>query len=118
LELLTLRPFLPTSWWQLHAPATFPEVQSQPTPSHINRMLSPVPGTLFKIKGLSTNIKLTFHKALIRSVMTYACPVWEFAPDPHVFKLQRLQNIWHRWQFSKTRNDPRVARGFQNSVRV
>jgi hypothetical protein len=29
---------------------------------------------LFKSKRLSTNIKLTLHKALIRSVMTYACP--------------------------------------------
>jgi hypothetical protein len=37
--------------------------------------------SLFKSKLLSTNIKLTLHKALIRSVMTYACPAWEFAAD-------------------------------------
>jgi hypothetical protein len=24
--------------------------------------------------------------------MTYACPVWEFAADIHLLKLQRLQN--------------------------
>jgi hypothetical protein len=47
---------------------------------------------LFKSKGLSTNIKLTLHKALIRSVMTYACPTWDFVAETHLMKLQRLQN--------------------------
>jgi hypothetical protein len=37
---------------------------------------------LFKSEQLSTNIKLTPHKALIRSAMTYACPAWEFAAEP------------------------------------
>jgi hypothetical protein len=35
--------------------------------------------SLFKSKRLNANIKLTLHKALIRSVMTYACPACEFA---------------------------------------
>jgi hypothetical protein len=35
--------------------------------------------SLQKIERLSTNIKLTIHKAFIKSVMTYACPGWEFA---------------------------------------
>jgi hypothetical protein len=35
---------------------------------------------------------LTLHKALIKSVLTYACPAWEFAADTRVMKLQRLQN--------------------------
>jgi hypothetical protein len=48
--------------------------------------------TLFKSKILSTNIKLTLHKALIRSVINYACPIWEFAADTNLLKLQRLQN--------------------------
>jgi hypothetical protein len=48
--------------------------------------------SLFKIKRLSANIKLTLHKAIIRSVLTYACPAWEFAADSHLLKLQRLQN--------------------------
>jgi hypothetical protein len=48
--------------------------------------------SLFKIERLSANIELTPHKALIRSVLTYACPAWEFAADTHLLKLQRLQN--------------------------
>jgi hypothetical protein len=48
--------------------------------------------SLFKNERLSTNIKLTIHKALIRSIMTYACPALEFAADNHILKLQLLQN--------------------------
>jgi hypothetical protein len=48
--------------------------------------------SLLKSERLSSNIKLTFHKALIRSIMNYACPAWEFAADDHLLKLQRLQN--------------------------
>ncbi|PNF41415.1 hypothetical protein B7P43_G14387 [Cryptotermes secundus] len=48
--------------------------------------------SLFKNERLSANIKLTLHKALIRSIMTYASPAWEFAADTHLLKLQRLQN--------------------------
>jgi hypothetical protein len=33
-----------------------------------------------------------FYKALIRSVMTYACPTWEHAADAYLLKLQHLQN--------------------------
>jgi hypothetical protein len=48
--------------------------------------------SLFKNERLSANIKLTLHKALISSVMTYACPAWELAADIYILKLQRLQN--------------------------
>jgi hypothetical protein len=48
--------------------------------------------SLFKSERLSTNIKLTLQKALIRSVMAHACPAWEFAAEIHLLKLQRLQN--------------------------
>jgi hypothetical protein len=48
--------------------------------------------SLFKSERLSANIKLTLHKALIRSVMTYACPAWEFVSETHLLKLQCLQN--------------------------
>jgi hypothetical protein len=48
--------------------------------------------SLFKSECLSANIKLTLYKALIRSIMTYACPAWEFAADTYLLKLQRLQN--------------------------
>jgi hypothetical protein len=45
----------------------------------------------FKSERLSTNIKETLHKALIRVIMTYVCPTWEFAADNHLQKLQPLQ---------------------------
>jgi hypothetical protein len=48
--------------------------------------------SLLRSERLSTNIKLTLHKVLIKSVMTYACPVWEFAADTHLIKSQRLKN--------------------------
>jgi hypothetical protein len=38
---------------------------------------------------------LTLHKALIKSVMTYVSPAWEFVADIHLMKLQRLQNKEH-----------------------
>jgi hypothetical protein len=47
---------------------------------------------LFIRQRLSTNIKLTLHKTVIRSAMTYACPAWEFAAETHPLKLQRQQN--------------------------
>jgi hypothetical protein len=46
--------------------------------------------SIFKSKHLSSHIKLIVYRALIRSIMTYACPTWEFAADTHLMKLQRL----------------------------
>jgi hypothetical protein len=40
--------------------------------------------SLFKSEQLSTNIKVTLHKALIRSVTTYACPAWEAGRNPSI----------------------------------
>jgi hypothetical protein len=48
--------------------------------------------SLFESERLSHKIKLTFHKALIRSVMIYACPAWKFEAEIYLLKLQRLQN--------------------------
>jgi hypothetical protein len=48
--------------------------------------------SLFTNERLNANIKLTLHKALNRSIMTYACPGWEFAAETYLLKLQRLQN--------------------------
>jgi hypothetical protein len=45
----------------------------------------------FKSEQLSANIKLTLHKALVISIMTYASPTWEFATDTHLLKLQHLK---------------------------
>jgi hypothetical protein len=47
---------------------------------------------LFKSQRLNANIKLTLYKALIRSVMIYACSAWELAADTYLLKLQHLQN--------------------------
>jgi hypothetical protein len=47
---------------------------------------------LFKSERMRANIKLILHKAVIRSVMTYASPAWEFDADTHLIKLQRLEN--------------------------
>jgi hypothetical protein len=35
---------------------------------------------------------MILHKALIKSIMTYAFSAWEFAADAHIIKLQSLQN--------------------------
>jgi hypothetical protein len=42
--------------------------------------------SLFKSERLSVKIKLILRKALIRSVMTYACPAWEFAAETYLLK--------------------------------
>jgi hypothetical protein len=47
---------------------------------------------LFRIERLISKIKLTHHKALIKSDMTYTCPAWELAADTYFLNLQRLQN--------------------------
>jgi len=49
----------------------------------------------FKSERLSANIKLTPHKTLIRSIMTYAYSACEFAAGTCLLKLQRLQNKIH-----------------------
>jgi hypothetical protein len=48
--------------------------------------------SLFRIERLGSNIKLTLHKALLISVMTYVSPPWEFGADTHLMKLQRVQS--------------------------
>jgi hypothetical protein len=42
---------------------------------------------LSKSKRLRANNKLTIHRKLIRSVITFAPPAWEFAPDDQIMKL-------------------------------
>jgi hypothetical protein len=60
----------------------------------ISRVKGPYVRTcsLFKSGRLRTTIKLTLYKALIGSVMTYACLTWEHAAGAHLLKLQRLQD--------------------------
>jgi hypothetical protein len=65
--------------------------------------------SLFKSERLSANIKLTLHKALIRSVLTYACPTWEFAANVHLLKLHCLQNgSPQHLKFAKAHSGPYV----------
>jgi hypothetical protein len=47
--------------------------------------------SLFKSEQFSTNIRLTHYKAVIRSLMTYVCPTWEYTLDTRLLKLQ----CWH-----------------------
>jgi hypothetical protein len=42
--------------------------------------------SLLKSERLSAKIKLTLYKALIRTVITYACPAWELAADTYLLK--------------------------------
>jgi hypothetical protein len=84
---------------------------------HIERTVAKVLRTyvsicsLFKNKRLNTNIKLTPYKALMKSVMTYACPTWVSAVDSHLLKLHRL---WNR----VLRSVEDLDTGFQNSLCV
>jgi hypothetical protein len=60
---------------------------------HIERAAAKALHTyVFKSGHLSTNIKLALYKALIRSVMTYACPTWKYEADARLLRLQLLQN--------------------------
>jgi len=76
--------------------------------------------SLFKNERLSANINNAPHKAQIRTVMAYAYPAWEFAADSHLLKLQRLGDKVLRiaGKFPRRSSTPRVACGFQNSVRI
>jgi hypothetical protein len=65
--------------------------------------------SLFKSECLRANIKLTLHKALMRCIMTYACPAWELAaPTKQVSSHQRRN--------SKLHTGPRCAHSFQPSI--
>jgi hypothetical protein len=47
---------------------------------------------LYEKRTLKRRYKTNIYKALIRYILTYACPAWEFAADSYLLKLQRLQN--------------------------
>jgi hypothetical protein len=54
--------------------------------------------SLYRSDRLISNIKLIFHKALVSSVLTNACPGWQFMADTHPVNLQCLQNdSQHHW---------------------
>jgi hypothetical protein len=58
---------------------------------HIESTAAKLLGTL-KNEVFSPDIKLTFYKALIRSIMVYAYPTWEYAADAYLLKRRGLQN--------------------------
>jgi hypothetical protein len=69
---------------------------------------------VFEYERLSTSIKLTLHKALIRSVKTYACPAWELVTNTYLIKLHTWFSAY--WKFSKVDTGPRFVHGFQPSI--
>jgi hypothetical protein len=67
--------------------------------------------SIFKSELLSANVKLTLHKALIRSVMTYALSclgIWGRYPSVKIAAPVK-QGSPHYWQFSKAHADRRIA---------
>jgi len=46
----------------------------------------------FKSERIKGQYTIQLYQVLIRSIMTYPCPAWEFAVDSNVLKLQCLQN--------------------------
>jgi hypothetical protein len=54
--------------------------------------------SLFRSERLGTNIKLTFHSALVWSAMTYTCPTWKFATESFVETVTPAkQGSPHHW---------------------
>jgi hypothetical protein len=76
--------------------------------------------SLFKSERLSTNIKLTLLKALIKSIMTYACPAWDFVTDNHLQKLQHLQSKFLSTIgiFPRAHTDSWFPHDFQTSIQI
>jgi hypothetical protein len=75
--------------------------------------------SLFRSEHLNANIKLSPRKALIRSVMTYACPACESAADTYLLKFQRMQNKVLRTTGNFSRyTGPRCAHRFRPSVSI
>jgi hypothetical protein len=75
--------------------------------------------SIFKSERLSTNMKLTFYKALIRSEITYACPSSELPADAYLLKSQHLQNKVLRTSGNFPRvvhTGSRFAHGVQPSI--
>jgi hypothetical protein len=48
--------------------------------------------SFFRSERLSTNVKLTLHRALSIHIIIYAFPPWKVAADNYLLKLQCLQN--------------------------
>jgi hypothetical protein len=66
---------------------------------------------LFKSELLSTNIKLTLYKALIRYIMTLCFPRLGICGKypPAEIAAPAKQGSPHHWQLSKAHTSPRIA---------
>jgi hypothetical protein len=69
--------------------------------------------SIFIRECLSANVKITLHKALIRSVMTYACSAWELEANTYLFKFAApaKQDYSLHWKFSEVHSGPRFVHG-------
>jgi hypothetical protein len=47
---------------------------------------------LNKSSTIDINLALIIYKSLLRSILTYACPVWGYAANSYINKLQAFQN--------------------------
>jgi hypothetical protein len=66
--------------------------------------------SLFKSKRLSTNIKLTLHKALVRSIMTCLSRLGIRGRYPSVkIATPAKEGSPHHWQFSKAHSGLQIA---------
>jgi hypothetical protein len=73
---------------------------------------------LFRSGRLSTNIKLTLYKALIRLVTAYARPIWEYSADEPLKIAAPAEQYSAMLEILTVHSSPRNASGFQNSSRV
>jgi hypothetical protein len=64
------------------------------------------------------DFKLTIHKALFKSAMTYACPTWEFGTKNPSIEIvaPAKQGSQHHWQFFKAHIGSRYVCSFPNSA--
>jgi hypothetical protein len=53
------------------------------------RQLFPI---LNKSSTIDINLELIIYKSLLRSILTYTCPVWGYAANTYINKLQTFQN--------------------------
>jgi hypothetical protein len=72
--------------------------------------------SLFKSERLRADIKLTLHKALIRSVMTCYPRLGICGRHPPQIAVPSKQGSPHYWTFSKAHAGTRFSHGFQPSV--
>jgi hypothetical protein len=73
----------PTLTFKAHITCTLQKL------NHRLKQLYPI---LNRASTIDINLALIIYKSLLRSIMTYACPIWGFAAPRHIHKLQTFQN--------------------------